>query len=103
MITVLAILNVAREINRRQTWHAFLSSCAAVLGLMALVGVGMYPKLVNALEGARSLTIYNSASTPDTLRRMAILAAITGPLIVSYTVGVYRVFRGKVQLDATSY
>jgi len=103
VITILAILNIPREIRRRQLRPAFFSSCVVVLGLLALVGIGMYPNLATALEPARSLTIFNSASTPDTLRRMALMAAIAGPFIVLYTISIYRVFRGKVRLDESSY
>jgi len=103
VITILAILNIPREIRRRRTWPAFLSSCVVVFGLLALVGIGMYPNLATALDPARSLTIYNSASTPGTLRRMALMAAIAGPFVALYTISVYRVFSGKVRLDASSY
>ncbi|MGH7842980.1 MAG: cytochrome d ubiquinol oxidase subunit II [Steroidobacteraceae bacterium] len=103
VVTVAAILNIPREVRRRRGWPAFLSSCVVVFGLMALVGIGMYPNLATALDPARSLTIYNAASTPATLRRMALMAAIAGPFVALYTVSIYRVFSGKVKLDASSY
>jgi len=103
LLTALAILNVPREIYRGRTWPAFISSCFAVIGLLSLVGIRMYPELVNATEPARALTIYNAASTTGTLRRMAYMAALAAPLAILYTLNLYRTFSGKVRLDTTSY
>ncbi len=103
ILTFLAVFNVPRELRRGETWSAFISSCVSLLGLMSLVGIGMYPNLVNALDPSRSLDIYNSASTTETLGRMAIFAAVAAPLVAFYTYHLYRTFAGKVRLDATSY
>jgi cytochrome d ubiquinol oxidase subunit II len=103
VLTMLAIANVPRAIHRLRFGEAFLSSSCAVLGLFGLVGVGMYPTLVNAWEPARQLTIYNAASSPKTLGIMLIMALVGIPLVLTYTVSVYWIFRGKVKLDSTSY
>ncbi len=103
LATVLAIVNVPREIRHGREWRAFLSSCVTVVGLLSLVGIGMYPDLVTATDPAYRLTIYNSASTPETLRRMAMMAAIGGPLVLLYTASIYRIFSGKVKIDESSY
>jgi cytochrome bd ubiquinol oxidase subunit II len=101
--TMLAIANVPREIVHRREWRAFLSSCAAVFGLMALVGAGMYPNLVRGTDPLTSLSIYNAASSPGTLRTMLIIACIGIPLVLAYTISIYWIFRGKVKLDSMSY
>jgi cytochrome d ubiquinol oxidase subunit II len=103
VLTMLAIANVPREIHHRRDFRAFLSSSAAVLGLMALVGIGMFPRLVTATDPARSLTVYNAASSDGTLRTMLVVALIGVPLVLAYTATVYWVFRGKVRLDSASY
>jgi cytochrome d ubiquinol oxidase subunit II len=103
VLTMLAIANVPRAIHRVRFGEAFLSSSSAVLGLFGLVGVGMYPTLVNAWEPARQLTIYNAASSPKTLWIMLIMALVGIPLVLTYTVSIYWIFRGKVKLDSTSY
>jgi cytochrome d ubiquinol oxidase subunit II len=101
--TMLAIANVPREIFHRREWRAFLSSCAAVLGLMGLVGVGMYPNLVRGTSPSTSLSVYNAASSEGTLQTMLLIAAIGIPLVLGYTVSIYWIFRGKVKLDSMSY
>jgi cytochrome bd ubiquinol oxidase subunit II len=103
LLTMLAIANVPREIHRRREGRAFVSSSLAVLGLFALVGIGMYPGLVTATDPARNLTIYNASSSPKTLAIMLTMALIGIPLVLAYTVGIYWVFRGKVKLGPMSY
>ena len=101
--TMLAIANVPREIFRGREWRAFLSSCATVFGLMALVGFGMFPDLVRGMDPSTSLSVYNAASSPGTLKTMLVIAGIGIPLVLAYTVSIYWIFRGKVKLDAMSY
>lgn len=103
VLTMLAIANVPRAMHHG--WHgwAFVSSSAAVLGLFALVGAGMFPVLVRATDPALSLTIRNSASSTSTLGIMLTIALIGIPLVLGYTASIYWIFRGKVKLDSMSY
>ena len=104
LANMLAIANIPREFHHGRDWRAFLSSCAAMITLMALFGLNMYPNLVYSLPNPEnSLTIYNAASSPKTLGIMLIIACIGMPLVIAYTVSIYWIFRGKVKLDRTSY
>jgi cytochrome d ubiquinol oxidase subunit II len=105
LLTLLAIANVPRQMtNKHQYGYAFISSCAAIIGLIALVAIGMFPDLVPSSSTAhRSLTLYNASSTSGTLKIMLIVALIGMPLVSSYTVAVYWLFRGKVRLNKSSY
>ncbi len=104
ILVVLAIANIPREVNRRREFMAFLSSCAAMVGLMAIFGVGMYPNLVySAPEPGNSLTAYNASSSQGTLRTMLIIAAMGVPVVIAYTISIYWIFRGKVKLTKASY
>ncbi len=104
VLLVLAIANLPREIHRGRDWAAFLSSCVAMLLLMALFGLGMFPNMVYALpEPAHSLTIYNASSSVTTLKIMTLIAAIGVPIVLTYTVTVYYIFHGKVKLGKDSY
>ena len=104
ILLVLAIANLPREIHRGRDGAAFLSSCATILLLMALLGLGMFPHMVYSLpEPAHSLTVYNASSTPKTLHIMTIIAAIGIPIVLTYTATVYYIFRGKVTLGKDSY
>lgn len=104
ILLVLAIANLPREIHRGRDWAAFVSSCATMLLLMALFGLGMFPHMVYSMpEPAHSLTVYNAASTDKTLKIMTLIAAIGVPIVLTYTVTVYYIFRGKVTLGKDSY
>ena len=104
LLTLLAVANVPREVHRDRLFAAFLSSCAAVLGFMSLYVIGSFPYLVLSSPNPEfSLTIYNAASSPKTLRIMLIIACMGVPLVLAYTASIYYIFRGKVKLDAMSY
>ncbi len=104
VLMILAVANIPREIHHGRDWAAFLSSCATMLLLMALFGLGMFPNLVySSPHPEYSLTAYNAASTEKTLRIMTIIAAIGVPIVLAYTASVYYIFRGKVKIGPDSY
>ncbi|HPA18342.1 MAG TPA: cytochrome d ubiquinol oxidase subunit II [Verrucomicrobiae bacterium] len=101
---MLAIANIPREIHRGEDFRAFLSSCAAMVALMALFGLGMFPNLVRAVpDSANSLTVYTAASSQKTLGIMLNIALIGVPMVLAYSASIYWIFRGKVKLDEMSY
>ncbi len=104
LLNMLAIANIPREIHHGRDWRAFLSSCVAMIALMALFGLEMYPNLVlSNPDGANSLTIHNAASSQKSLGVMLTIALIGVPLVLAYTVSIYWIFCGKVKLDKMSY
>jgi cytochrome bd ubiquinol oxidase subunit II len=103
-LNVLAIANIPRQIYHGRDFWAFLSSCIAMIALLGLFGIGMYPNLIFSNPmAANSLTIYNAASSQKTLQIMLTIAIMGIPLVLAYTISIYWVFRGKVKLDAHSY
>jgi cytochrome d ubiquinol oxidase subunit II len=104
LLNMLAIANIPREVHRGRDGRAFLSSCVAMIALMGLFGLEMYPNLVlsNPLPG-NSLSIHNAASSHKTLGIMLTIALTGVPVVLAYTIGIYWIFRGKVQLDKMSY
>jgi cytochrome bd ubiquinol oxidase subunit II len=104
LANMLAIANIPREFYHRRDWLAFLSSCAVMLTLMALFGIDQYPYMVFSRPNPEnSLTIYNAASSHKTLGIMLIIACIGVPVVITYTICIYRIFRGKVKMDRMSY
>jgi len=104
IVNMLAIANIPREIHHGRDHRAFLSSCVAMIALMGLFGLEMYPNLVlsNPVAG-NSLNIHNAASSHQTLGIMLTIAVIGVPAVLAYTLSIYWIFRGKVKLDRMSY
>jgi cytochrome d ubiquinol oxidase subunit II len=104
LANMLAIANIPREFHHGRDWRAFLSSCAAMITLMALFALNIFPNLVYSLPNPEnSLNIYNAASSSKTLGIMLVIACIGVPIVIAYTVCIYWIFRGKVKLDRMSY
>ena len=104
LANMLAIANVPREFHHGRDRMAFFSSCGAIITLMALFAVNIFPNMIFCPEHPEySLTIYNAASSAKTLGIMLVIAGIGVPAVVAYTVCIYWIFRGKVKLDRVSY
>ena len=102
--TILAVANVPRCLYRDRPGLAFLSSTGVIAGLVALFGLALFPNLVTAAgDPARSVTIWNAASSPKTLGIMLVIAAVGMPFVLAYSAVVYWTFRGKVKLGEHSY
>jgi len=104
LANMLAIANIPREFHHKRDGLAFISSCAAIITLMALFALNIFPDLVYSQpEPENSLTIYNAASSHKTLGIMLVIACIGIPVVLAYTVSIYWIFRGKVKVDRMSY
>ena len=96
--------NILREIRKKRPGRAFASSCAALVLHFLLFGAAVYPTLVFSTPNhAYDLNLYNSASTEKTLGFMFVVAIIGVPIVLTYTITVYYIFRGKVVLTDESY
>lgn len=105
LLTFVAILSVPFHVKRGHFGWAFLSSCLSISSLLLLASLGTFPTLVRStLDTERlSLTIYNTSSTPETLTILLSVVAIGIPLVLAYSFWTYRVFRGKVKVEKSSY
>ncbi len=104
-VSILAILAVPFLMKRKKDGWAFIASCTSIATLISLAAIGTYPYMVRSTIAteSNSLTIFNSASSQLTLKVLLIIAGVGVPLVLAYGFYVYRTFRGKVELDTTSY
>ena len=101
---VVVVLNVPRALTHHSASYAFLSSSAVIAALCFLFGMAMFPHLaVSRLEPSQSLDLWAASSSPTTLAIMRNVALLGMPLVVTYTLIVHWVFRGKVKLGKFSY
>lgn len=105
LINMLAVANIPRMILKGKDAWAFASSCLNIICLLALYAIGTYPNVIRSVDNPDhlSLTIYNGASSPLTLKILFVVAFIGMPLVISYTIVIYYIFRGKVKIDSHSY
>ncbi len=77
LINMLSIANIPREIYHGRDLLALLSSCVAMLALLFLCGIGLFPNIVPSNPDPQySLTIYNSVSSPKFLNYMLNIAVL---------------------------
>lgn len=105
LLAFLAIFNVPRLMYQKKDVQAFFFSCLCIALLLSVFAIGTFPFLVRSTINPEihSLTIFNSSSSPLTLKILAIIVAIGIPLVIAYGAYVYHTFRGKVKIDHTSY
>lgn len=105
VLSILAIANIPYQVRKGNDGWAFLSSCASIALLLSLYSLGTFPTIVRSTidPETNSLTIYNTASSPKTLLILLTVVAIGIPLVLAYSFWVYRIFRGKVKLEKSSY
>lgn len=76
---------------------AFVCSASSIFGIIATVGVCMFPFILPSSSNPnQSLLVWDCSSSQLTLLIMLIATVIFLPLILIYTAWVYRVLRGKV-------
>lgn len=104
LLAFLSIANVPRLVSKGKYEYAFVFSALTMSFLLMLVAFELYPVMVmSTVDPTYSITVYNAASSENSLRIMLNITAIGAPLVMIYTVFVYRTFWGKVKIDETSY
>ncbi len=100
----LSIANIPRLVGKKNYRAAFLFSGLTVALLLMIVAFELYPVIILSVpDFENSLTVLNAAASEKALGIMLTFAAIGTPMVLSYTAFVFYTFRGKVQLDETSY
>jgi len=83
----------------------FFGTSLSVLGLVGLWGAGAYPSMILERAGdtlGAGVTVEHSSSHL-TLKVMLIIAVIFVPLVLAYTVYVYKTFWGRVKTESPEY
>jgi cytochrome d ubiquinol oxidase subunit II len=102
---VIGIAATRVALARANPRAAFLGSAAGIVALVGLAAVGNYPYLVPA-RGASAidgLAVHGASSSALTLKVMLIIAVIGLPIVLAYSVFVYRTFKGRVGPGTADY
>ncbi|MFC4097236.1 cytochrome d ubiquinol oxidase subunit II [Euzebyella saccharophila] len=104
LMVFLCIANVPRLANKKKFKMAFFFSSLTIALMLVLVAVELYPDLLlSSISPEYTIDIYKAASSTKSMGIMLTIVAIGTPLVLGYTFFVYKTFKGKVQLDETSY
>ncbi len=104
IIMFTAMLYIPVSVKSKKFGKAFLSSAVLIAMMILLFALSLFPLLVpSSIDLANSLTIYNASSTQRTLQTMLIIALIGMPVVIAYTIFIYRTFKGKVIINQDSY
>ena len=104
VILFAAIQSIPAAMWFRRYALAFLASAVMIACVVLLTGLGLFPRLIpSVINPAYSLTIYNASAGPRTLTVMLVIALISLPLVISYTLYIHRVFKGKVGISEETH
>jgi cytochrome d ubiquinol oxidase subunit II len=88
--------------RKMEGWAFVMSGLNIILTQVAFFGL-MFPRLmVSSLNPAWSLTIYNTAASPQAMEVMSLVALIFIPIVVAYESWSYYIFRQRIKADRDS-
>ncbi|MDR3671978.1 MAG: cytochrome d ubiquinol oxidase subunit II [Holophaga sp.] len=97
LLAVAGLLGARVWMGRGAWWKAWLASSALILGTVLFGVAGLFPNLLpSRLAPAASLTAFNSASSPLTLKIMLGVVLCCLPVVIGYQLWVYLTFRDPV-------
>ena len=98
LCTLLWLTEILFSIKKKHDSAPFWESSFAFIGLWLAVAAVHFPNLIKASnDQSLSITIFNSSTGLQTLKLMSVIALIGMPIVIAYTIFVYRIFKGKVK------
>lgn len=92
-----ALLTAGWFVRQGKEGLVFIFTSLALLCVTATLFLGLYPRvMISSLNPDWTLTIYNSASGPNTLGTMGIIALVFVPIVLAYQAWSYWVFRRRI-------
>ena len=84
-------------IRRKSEPAAFAGSSASAIGIIATVGLSMFPVILpSSIDAHSSLTVWNASSSARTLGIMLFVTVVLLPIVLAYTGWAYTVMFGRV-------
>lgn len=97
-LAVASLVMVRVFMGRAAWWQAWFASSLTIVAVTLFGVVGLYPNLLpSSIDPAHSLTIFNSSSSPLTLKIMLGVALTFVPLVIGYQTWVYFLFKEPVK------
>lgn len=101
---VLGLISVRPALGSSRFGRAWAGSAVFIAGVTLFGVIGLFPALLpSSLNPAFSFTIYNSASSPLTLKIMLGVALVMVPIVLLYQAWVYKTFSHKITQEHLDY
>jgi cytochrome bd ubiquinol oxidase subunit II len=98
LCTLLGLAGIFFSIKKKNDSAPFWESSFSFIGLWCAVAAVHFPNLIKASnDQSLSITIFNSSTGLHTLKLMSVIALIGMPIVIAYTIFVYRIFKGKTK------
>jgi cytochrome d ubiquinol oxidase subunit II len=101
-VAIFALIVLHISLKKANDTKSFWMSSLAFLSLWGIAGSIHFPNMVKASnDPALSLTIQNASSSELTLKVMLIIALIGMPIVIGYTIYLYKIFKGRIQIETS--
>ena len=85
---------------KRYTGFAFLTSSLVVICTILTAAGSMFPFIMpSIIAPSNSLTLWDASASYYTLHLLLFVTVFMMPVVIGYTIWVYRVMRGKVTVE----
>ena len=99
LMIVLSLL-ATYGVYKGKEFLAFITSGLTLISLVALLFVGLFPRvMVSSISSANDILIMNASSTPYTLKVMTWMSLTVLPFVLAYQGWTYHVFKQRVKKD----
>lgn len=86
-------------IGARRGWLNLLGTALATIGIIATVGLSMFPYILpSSIDPRSSLTVWNASSSHLTLFIMLLVTVVFLPIVLGYTAWVMTMLSGRIGL-----
>jgi cytochrome d ubiquinol oxidase subunit II len=104
LLAVVGLVLTRVFIAKSGWWKAWFASSLTIVSAVLFGVVGLYPNLLPSnIDSAYSMTIYNSSSSPLTLKIMLGVALTFVPIVIIYQALVFKLFKDKLTEEDTGY
>ena len=104
ILSLIGIILIKYLNMQKQYLLSFAASSLTIVSLLISIGITIYPNIIPASNSAFSISISDAASSEVALGAMAVIAVISLPLILIYTLWIYKIFIfKKVSSDEMAY
>ena len=100
LFTLLGLAGIFFSLKKENDSAPFWESSFSFIGLWLAVAAFHFPNLIKASNDQNlSITVFNSSTGLPTLKLMSVIAIIGMPVVIGYTIFVYRIFKGKTKVS----